>query len=120
MRQVNGKRDKLEPVIIAELRARGALVVQLDRPVDLLVGYAGAWSLAEVKSGRSAPMRPSQLTMFAQAQAAGCPIYLIDDLDDVETHYPIGLALLSAPLQYASKPAESEPLDSVETGNLGG
>lgn len=63
-------------------------------------------------------MRPSQVVLFAKAQNAGCPVYLIDDLDDVETHYPIRLALLSVPLLCASEPVASEPLDLVEIGNL--
>ena len=88
MRQVNGKRDTLEPIIIEELKDRGALVIQLDRPCDLLVGYLGVWSLCEIKSGPHKPLQPMQAVMFAKAQAAGCPIYLIDDLDDCDTYYP--------------------------------
>jgi hypothetical protein len=43
------KRDINEPEIIAALRAVGATVFSLDKPVDLLVGYKGKTLLMEVK-----------------------------------------------------------------------
>lgn len=43
------KRDLNEPEIVAALRAVGATVVQLDRPVDLLVGYKRKTMLMEIK-----------------------------------------------------------------------
>ena len=42
-------RDINEPEIVAALRAVGATVFQLDKPVDLLVGYKGHTLLMEVK-----------------------------------------------------------------------
>jgi len=42
-------RDINEPEIIAALRAVGATVFSLDKPVDLLVGYKGKTLLMEVK-----------------------------------------------------------------------
>ena len=44
------KRDANEPAIIKALEAAGASVVQLDKPVDLLVGYGGRTILLEVKN----------------------------------------------------------------------
>jgi hypothetical protein len=43
------KRDINEAEIVAALRAVGATVVQLDKPVDLLVGFQGKTVLCEVK-----------------------------------------------------------------------
>lgn len=45
-------RDTNEREIVDGLRAIGARVVQIDRPVDLLVGYRRKTFLLEVKSGR--------------------------------------------------------------------
>ncbi len=42
-------RDINEPQIVQALRAVGASVTQLDKPVDLLVGYRGRTYLMEVK-----------------------------------------------------------------------
>lgn len=44
------KRDLNEREIVDALRKAGATVVQLDRPVDLLVGYRRRTVLIEVKS----------------------------------------------------------------------
>ncbi len=60
--------------------------------MDLLVGYRGVWSLAEVKSGSAAVMQPSQVQFLQQALDAGCPFYVLDHLDDVDTYYPIAEA----------------------------
>jgi hypothetical protein len=43
------QRDKNEQPIVKALRQIGAVVVQLDRPCDLLVGYRGFNFLLEVK-----------------------------------------------------------------------
>lgn len=43
-------RDENEPEIIAALRRAGAVVFQLDNPVDLLVGLRGRTYLIEVKA----------------------------------------------------------------------
>ena len=45
-------RDTNEREIVDGLRAMGARVVQIDRPVDLLVGYRRKTFLLEVKSGK--------------------------------------------------------------------
>ena len=83
------QRDTIEPVIITELESRGALVIQLDFPVDLLVGYLGKWVLAEVKSGDKAPFRLSQLRFLDQCKLRGLTAVVLDDLDDVDTYFPI-------------------------------
>ena len=48
------KRDANEAEIVQALREAGALVHPLDRPVDLLVGFRGAWTLLEVKRPKGA------------------------------------------------------------------
>ena len=83
------QRDKIEAVIITELESRGALVIQLDFPLDLLVGYLGQWVLAEVKSGEKAPVRLSQLRFLDQGKLRGLTAVVLDDLDDVDTYFPI-------------------------------
>ncbi len=84
-----GKRDSIEREIIEELRWRGAIVVQLDAPVDLLVGHLGVWYPVEVKSGAAAPMRASQELFFAQCDGAHLPYYVLSHLDDVLTFIKI-------------------------------
>ena len=83
------QRDAIEPVIIRELESRGALVIQLDFPVDLLVGYLGQWTLTEVKSSEKSPFRLSQLKFFDQCKLRGLTAVVLDDLDDVDTYFPI-------------------------------
>ena len=63
-------RDANEKAIIEALREAGAFVVQLDKPLDLLVGFEGAWHLIEVKvpNGR---LTPAQDEFFASVRAHG-------------------------------------------------
>lgn len=85
----NPRVDANQAVIVKELRHRGAMVVILGQPVDLLVGWRGQWALVEVKSGPQAKIRPSQSAFLDQCRLAQVPCFLIDDLDDVETFFPI-------------------------------
>ena len=52
MRRVpfKAKRDESEKDIVKALRAAGATVYLMDKPLDLLVGHNGATFLAEVKN----------------------------------------------------------------------
>lgn len=52
MMKKKGRRDANEPEIIQALEAIGATVEQLNRPVDLLVGFRGRNYLLEVKAPR--------------------------------------------------------------------
>jgi hypothetical protein len=47
------KRDTSERPIIEALKSMGMDVVQIDRPVDLLIGWRGMNLLAEVKTGKA-------------------------------------------------------------------
>ena len=58
------KRDDCERGIIKALEEAGALVIQLDQPLDLLVGYGRAWWLLECKMP-GAKLTPAQDTFFS-------------------------------------------------------
>ena len=57
------RRDANEVDIVKELRGNGFSVYMLDKPLDLLVGYAGRTYLAEVKTAKG-KLTPSQLTFL--------------------------------------------------------
>lgn len=82
-------RDANEPDIIRELQDRGAVVIQLDTPVDLVVGYRGTWTLVEIKNGPKAPFKPGQIEFLEDCRRRGLPVAIVDDLDDVDTLWPI-------------------------------
>ena len=84
------QRDANQPEIVAALRERGAYVVEIEHPVDLLVGYAGAWCLVEVKSGPKARIRPSQKAFVEQVQAQNLPAIIIFDKKDLDYWFPKG------------------------------
>jgi hypothetical protein len=43
----------------------------------------------EVKASPRSKIQPSQQAFLDRAHAAHCPTFLIDDLDDVETFFPL-------------------------------
>ena len=65
-------RDTNEREIVDALRGIGARVVQIDRPVDLLVGYRGRTFLLEVKSAKG-KLTPLQSEFF-EAWAGGTAV----------------------------------------------
>ena len=69
-----------------ELRA---LVIQLDHPVDLLIGYLGEWTLAEIKASPKATFRLSQIRFLDQCGIRGLRAVAMDHIDDVDTYFPI-------------------------------
>lgn len=85
----NPRVDSNQAVIVKELRDRGALVVILGQPVDLLVGYRGEWALVEVKASSRSKIQPSQTAFLDQCRENQVPCFLLDDLDDVETFFPL-------------------------------
>ena len=85
----NPRVDANQAVIVKELRDRGALVVVLGQPVDLLVGYRGEWALVEVKASSRSKIQPSQIKFLDQCRENQVPCFLLDDLDDVETFFPL-------------------------------
>ena len=83
------QRDANEPDIVRELEDRGAFVILLDHPVDLLIGYQGVWTLAEIKSGAAAPFRPGQLQFLDRCKAHALRSVVMDHIDDVDTYFPV-------------------------------
>lgn len=85
------KPDQNQATIVRELRDRGALVYEIGRPVDLLVGYRGQFCTVEIKRAAGVPMRPSQSKWFDHCarHKPPLPCFLIDDLDDVDTFFPL-------------------------------
>jgi len=85
----NPRVDANEAEIVAELRDRGALVVRIGQPVDLLVGYRGNWVLVEVKSSPKAKIQPGQQRFLDQCKDHQVACILVDHLDDVEYWFPL-------------------------------
>ena len=84
-----GRADANEAAIVEALQDRGAIVLVLDRPVDLLVGYQGRWVLVEVKDGPSASIRESQSKFLARCLVETLPCYLITDIKEIDEFFPI-------------------------------
>ena len=105
----NPRVDANQAVIVKELRDRGALVVVLGQPVDLLVGYRGEWALVEVKASSRSKIQPSQIKFLDQCRDNQVPCFLIDDLDDVETFFP--LAATDPEYRYPESTADNTGTD---------
>ena len=71
------------------MRERGAYVVEIEHPLDLLVGYDSAWWLVEVKFGPKAKIRPSQRAFVAQVNAQNLPAIIIFDKKDLDNWFPL-------------------------------
>ncbi len=87
-RSHNAATDANQAEIVKALRDRDALVFLLGTPCDLLVGYDGRWTLAEVKTDRKAKVQPSQKKLKEQCVAAGTPFVFLFDVEDVEYWFP--------------------------------
>jgi len=94
-----GLPDANERTIIRELEDRGAVVIVLDRPVDLLVGYRGVWTVLEIKNGAKARVRLQQEQFLIEMTERGLPNDLIYDLDQIDELFPRKLA--NSPVRYA-------------------
>ena len=64
-------------------------MIVIDRPVDLVVGYLGVWTLVEIKSGPKARIRPGQMALIDRCRAAGLPCLIMDHLDDCDRYFPV-------------------------------
>ena len=84
----HNQRDANQSDIVAALRERGAYVVEIEHPVDLLVGWRGDWILVEVKSSRKAKIRPSQKAFVDQVNAQNLPAIIIFDKKDIDNWFP--------------------------------
>jgi hypothetical protein len=84
-----GTPDANESAIVTKLQDRGAIVLVLDRPVDLVVGYRGRWVLVEVKAGPKARIKKAQKDFIARCLLQSLPCYLIDDIADLDVFFPV-------------------------------
>ena len=84
----HNQRDANQPEIVAALRERGAYVVEIEHPLDLLVGYNGNWILVEVKDGQKAKIRPSQQSFVDQVVAQNLPAIFIRSLHELDYWFP--------------------------------
>lgn len=73
--------DLNQKVIVSMLRKCGFEVHIIDRPVDLLVGYAGRWVLLEVKnvSGKN-QLTPGQRRFFEDIPKG--PAFVVTTFDE--------------------------------------
>ncbi len=83
-----GKKDALQPTIVNALRGRGASVIVIHRPCDLIVGYGGHTLLVEIKSppdishrSKKKELSPEQIEF--RATWRGAPVHVIRRLEDI-------------------------------------
>ena len=85
----HNQRDVNQPEIVAALRERGAVVVEIEHPTDLLVGYNGFWTPVEVKSSPKAKIQPSQKAFAEHCQAHNLGVIFLMSLGDVDYWFPL-------------------------------
>lgn len=100
----SGTPDANEREIIRELQDRGATVVVIDRPTDLVVGYLGRWTFVEVKASPSASIRKGQQAFLNRCAIQGLPAVIMDHLDDCDRYFPVSLE------SYAVRYAQADDL----------
>lgn len=76
--QYKNKRDANEADIVAEIRAHGISVEHLDKPADLLCGYAGKDYLVEVKVG-NANLTGPQIIFYESWRGSKTILRSVDD-----------------------------------------
>ena len=74
MTRYASRRDEAEKAIVAALRKAGALVMRLNSPCDLLVGYRRRFYLGEVKNPR-VKLRADQREQQALRRAWSIPVW---------------------------------------------
>ena len=84
----HNQRDANQPEIVEALRERGAVVVEIEHPTDLLVGYRGFWTPCEVKSSQKAKIQPSQKAFAEHCQAHNLGVIFLMSLADVDYWFP--------------------------------
>lgn len=80
--QYKNKRDANEDAIVITLRAHGFDVVHTDKPLDLVVGYAGRTYLVEVKNGPKAKLTKFQEAFFGQWRGHATILTSVQDAED--------------------------------------
>ena len=75
--------DANQTQVVSALRAAGATVEIIGKPVDLLVGKSGRWMMMEVKDGKKVKSAqkptPAQEAFFERW--AGYPLAVVDSPD---------------------------------------
>ena len=70
------------------LKKAGCLVLRLNEPVDLLVGFRTSWYLIEIKSHpahtKKGKLRPSQEDFRDACANKALPMYVFHSLDDAQ------------------------------------
>ena len=84
----HNQRDANQPEIVAALRERGAVVVEIEHPVDLLVGYNGFWMPVEVKSSRKAKTQKTQKAFQELCERSQLGCVFLYSLYDVDYWFP--------------------------------
>lgn len=74
----NKKRDANESEIIEALESVGASVVQLNRPIDLLVGFQGINHMIEVKNPKGKNRITPGQQEFADSWKGRPPVFVTD------------------------------------------
>lgn len=85
----HNQRDVNQSEIVDALRARGACVVEIEHPVDLLVGYNGFWVPVEVKSSQKAKIQPSQKAFRQKCKDHNLAVIFLMSLGDVDYWFPL-------------------------------
>ncbi len=85
----HNQRDANQSELVAALRERGAIVCEIEHPVDLLVGYNGFWIPCEVKSSQKAKIQPSQRKFREQCKREGLGVVFLYTLGDVDYWFPL-------------------------------
>lgn len=75
------RRDVNEAEIVAALRKAGVLVHALDRPVDLLCGFSGRWTVLEVKRPKGA-VGEQQAAFIASCHGLNLPAAVVRTAED--------------------------------------
>ena len=84
----SGTPDANEREIIQALQDRGAFVIVIDRPVDLVVGFAGRWVFVEVKFGPKAKLRKSQKSFLQRCATRSLPSCVLRSIADIDHYFP--------------------------------
>lgn len=81
-RRVFRKDGNAKPIIRA-MRDVGAIVDEIERPFDVLVGYKGALYLADIKNPETGhDWTPSQLEALEQYTRQRVNVYRLESIDD--------------------------------------
>lgn len=80
--------DSNGPELVEFARLKGAIVVYIREPVDILVGFAGVWTPAEIKTeearGKKNEFKKQQLDFFAEIAPHGLPHWVWYTREDVK------------------------------------